>query len=59
MPKWEVKKDGEAKCYGDSLQTLPSDDVLKTLQDCGYKIYIDGRLYKVQKKGRKSNAKVC
>ena len=53
MNKWEVKKDGETKCHGDSLQTFPKDDVLATLCSCGYKIYIDGKLYKAQKKGRK------
>lgn len=53
MAKWEVKKDGETKCYGDALESLPNDEVLATLQDCGYKIYVDGKLHKVQKKGRK------
>lgn len=54
MAKWEVKKDGETKCWGDCLQTLPSDDVLAGMQGFGYKIYVDGKLYKVQKKGRKN-----
>lgn len=58
MPKWEVKKDGESKCYGDSLDTLPNEDVLQTLRECGYKVYIDGKLHKEQKKGKR-NAKVC
>lgn len=52
MVKWEVKKDGETKCYGDSLQSLPSDDVLANLRAAGYKVFIDGQLHKVQKKGR-------
>ena len=54
MAKWEVKKDGETKCWGDCLQTLPSDDVLAGMQGFGYRIYVDGKLYKVQKKGRKN-----
>lgn len=54
MAKWEVKKDGETKCYGDSLESLPTADVLANLRGCGYKIFVDGKLYKEQKKGRES-----
>lgn len=46
MRKWEIKKDGETKCYGDSLQSLPSDDMLANLRAAGYKVYIDGQLAK-------------
>ena len=49
MPKWEVKKDGETKCYGDTLQSLPDDSVLASLHAGGYKVYIDGKLYKKTK----------
>lgn len=52
MAKWLIMKDGEVKCYGDSMQSFPSDDLVKTLRGGGYKIFLDGRLYKEQKKGR-------
>lgn len=54
MAKWEVKKDGETKCYGDSLESLPTADVLANLRSYGYKVFVDGKLYKEQKKGRGS-----
>ena len=55
MHRWEVKKDSETKCYGDSLESLPTDDVLATLRSCGYKVFVDGKLYKEQKKGRQKS----
>lgn len=51
MAKWLIMKDGEVKCYGDSMQSFPSDDLVKTLRSGGYKIFLDGRLYKEPKKG--------
>ena len=50
--KWLIMKDGEVKCYGNSMQSFPSDDLVKTLRGGGYKIFLDGRLYKDQKKGK-------
>lgn len=55
MHKWEVKKDGETKCYGDCLQSIPSDNMLAELRAAGYKVYIDGQLSKGQRKGKKDN----
>ena len=46
MHKWEVKKDGATKCYGDCMQSLPSDDMLANLRAAGYKVYVDGQLLK-------------
>ena len=51
MSKWSIMKDGDVKCYGDSMQSFPNDDLVKMLRGGGYKIYLDGRLYKEQKKG--------
>ena len=51
--KWLVMKDGEVKCYGDSMQSFPSDDLIAALRVAGYKIFLDGKLYKEQKKGRR------
>lgn len=50
MHRWEVKKDGETKCYGDSLQSFPSDYLIAKLRLAGYKIYVDGKLH-AKKKG--------
>lgn len=51
MAKWLVMKDGEVKCYGDSMESFPSKDLVAMLRSCGYKVFLDGRLYKGQKKG--------
>ena len=49
MEKWVVIKDGEVKCYGTSQKTFPSEDIIKTLRAAGYKIYVDGKLYKARR----------
>lgn len=53
MHKWEIKICGETKCYGDSMESLPSKDMLANLRAAGYKVYIDGQLSKSQRKGNK------
>lgn len=53
MHKWEIKKDGETKCHGDCLQSLPSDKTLAGIRAAGYKVYIDGQLSKGQRKVEK------
>ena len=52
MHKWEIKKDGVTKCYGDCLLSLPTNDILADLRVAGYKVYIDGQLSKGQRKGK-------
>lgn len=52
MEKWIITKDGEAKCYGTSEKTFPSDALIAKLRGCGYKVFVDGKLYK-QKDGKK------
>lgn len=51
MQKWEIKKDGETKCHGDCVKSLPSDKTLVGMRAAGYKVYIDGQLLKGQRKG--------
>ena len=50
MEKWLIMKDSEVKCYGTSQQTFPCEDLIAMLRSCGYKIYVDGRLYTQKKK---------
>lgn len=52
MEKWIITKDGEAKCYGTSEKTFPSEDLIKKLRGGGYKVFVDGKLYK-GKEGKK------
>lgn len=52
MHKWEIKIGGETKCYGDSMESLPSTNMLANLRAAGYKVYIDGQLAKSQRKGK-------
>ena len=46
MEKWIVTKDGEPKCYGTSEKTFPSEELIAKLRGCGYKVFVDGKLYK-------------
>lgn len=52
MEKWIITKDGEPKCYGTSEKTFPSLDLITKLRNSGYKVFVDGKLYK-QKDGKK------
>ena len=51
MENWQVIKDGEVKCYGNSEKTFPSDDMIATLRAAGYKIFADGKPYTKKKGG--------
>jgi len=42
---FEVKKDGKVMQYG-PLLCLPDAERRRQLRAAGYKIYVDGRLYK-------------
>lgn len=55
MASWEVKKDGETKCYGDTIKSMPDDRMISILRAGGYKIYVDGKLYKEQKPVRRAS----
>lgn len=42
---WEVRRDGVVIAHG-SKATMPSKDMRKELRTAGYKIYVDGKLYR-------------
>lgn len=45
MSKFEVKKDGRVMQQGDISQ-LPDAETRKQMRDAGYKIYVDGKVYR-------------
>ena len=42
---WQVKKDGTAKAHG-SGEIPYSAETLKQMRSAGYKIYVDGKVWK-------------
>lgn len=45
MKELEVRRDGATVCHG-SEKTMPSREMCKMLRKDGYKIYVDGKLYR-------------
>lgn len=50
MKEIEVRKDGVVYCVYADESMLPDEDTIKSMRAAGYKLYQDGKLYKVQKK---------
>ena len=48
--RWTVKKDNKPIASG-SMATMYPDDIVSKLIAAGYKVYIDGKLYRPTKKG--------
>lgn len=46
----EARKDGVVYCVYENESCLPDSDVLKSMKSSGYKLYQDGRLYKLENK---------
>ena len=42
---WEVKRDGQTKAHGPE-ESFPDSDIAASLLKAGYKIYVDGKIYK-------------
>ena len=64
MNKWEVRGaniNGEpvVLCYGESEESFPTAEERKVLRAHGYKIYVDGKVYKEPEteKGKKTTRK--
>jgi hypothetical protein len=49
MKKYEIKKDGVAYCSFDDESCMYDKETLKEMCSAGYKLYIDGKLARVQK----------
>ncbi len=45
MNEWQAKRDGEVIAHG-SMATLPDAAQRRSLAAAGYKIYVDGKLYR-------------
>ena len=54
MSGWEVRRDGVTIACGSS-KTFPGVIDRKILKDAGYKIYVDGKLFKEAKNDGKGN----
>ena len=52
MSKYEIRKDGKAYCGFDDESCMYDKETLKAMRDAGYKLYIDGKLARAQKKGK-------
>ena len=46
MTKWEIKRDNETLSWGTSEASFPNAKERKMFRADGYKIYVDGKLYK-------------
>lgn len=46
MTKWEIKRDNETLSWGTSEASFPNAKERKMFRTDGYKIYVDGKLYK-------------
>ena len=54
MTQWEVRREGVTIACGSS-KTFPTSIERKILKDAGYKIYVDGKLFKEAKNDGKGN----
>ena len=43
--EWEVKRDGRVIAHG-PMSTMLSEDKIRDLIAAGYKVYVDGKIYK-------------
>lgn len=50
MSKYEIRKDGIIYCCFDDESCMYSNETLKNMRDAGYKLYVDGKLWKPEKK---------
>lgn len=49
MSKYEIRKDGKTYCSFDDESCMYDKETLKAMRSAGFKLYIDGKLAKVQK----------
>ena len=40
---WEIKRDGEVVCWGESEKGLPSTEECKRFRGDGYRVYVNGK----------------
>lgn len=49
MSKYEIRKDGKAYCGFDDESCMYDKETLKAMRSAGFKLYINGKLAKMQK----------
>ena len=49
MPYWDVRRDGVPLAYGPKA-TMPTAEERKGMRSAGLKIYVEGKLYREDKK---------
>lgn len=47
--KYQIRKDGKGYCGFNDKSLMYSDETLKSMRSAGYKLYVDGKLYKKSK----------
>ena len=52
MSKYEIRKDGKTYCGFDDESCMYDKETLKAMRDAGYKLYMDGKLTRAQKKDK-------
>lgn len=51
---FEVYKDGKRMMWTECESCVPSIDVIKNLKSAGYKVMLDGKVYKTTKSNNKN-----
>ena len=51
---FEVYKDNKRVMYTEDESCIPSAEEIKNMKSAGYKVMLDGKVYKITKDGKKS-----
>lgn len=55
----EVRKDGTTYCVYIGEACFPDEDTMKSMKAGGYKLYMDGKIYKPDKRARNKGESEC
>ena len=55
MKELEVRRGNEVLCTYVGEEQFPDASTMKSIKESGCKFYMDGKIYKPEKKGKKSN----
>jgi len=48
---WQIRRDRTVLCHG-PRETMPTPEEIRRFKADGYRVYVDGKLYKEEKKGK-------
>lgn len=48
---WQIKRYRTVLCHG-PRETMPTPEEIRRFKSDGYRVYVDGKLYKEEKKGK-------